>query len=218
MDRDAEQPRETRIKVVVVDDHELVRSGVEMSLELQPDLVLVAQASTGEDAVAVCEATQPDVVLMDLVLPGMDGAQATAEILRRVPNAKVLVLTTFSDPDLIQRAVKAGATGYVLKNVSAGELAGAIRQTHAGVPTLAPEVAEVLMQALTAPVPPGTLLTERELEVLALIAEGLTNAEIAERLVLALSTVKTHVSSIITKLGASGRAEVVAIALRDHLI
>ena len=218
MDRDAEQPRETRIKVVVVDDHELVRSGVEMSLELQPDLVLVAQASTGEDAVAVCEATQPDVVLMDLVLPGMDGAQATAEILRRVPNAKVLVLTTFSDPDLIQRAVKAGATGYVLKNVSAGELAGAIRRTHAGVPTLAPEVAEVLMQALTAPVPPGTLLTERELEVLALIAEGLTNAEIAERLVLALSTVKTHVSSIITKLGASGRAEVVAIALRDHLI
>ena len=218
MDRDAEQPRETRIKVVVVDDHELVRSGVEMSLELQPDLVLVAQASTGEDAVAVCEATQPDVVLMDLVLPGMDGAQATAEILRRVPNAKVLVLTTFSDPDLIQRAVKAGATGYVLKNVSAGELAGAIRQTHAGVPTLAPEVAEVLMQALTAPVPPGALLTERELEVLALIAEGLTNAEIAERLVLALSTVKTHVSSIITKLGASGRAEVVAIALRDHLI
>ena len=218
MDRDAEQPRETRIKVVVVDDHELVRSGVEMSLELQPDLVLVAQASTGEDAVAVCEATQPDVVLMDLVLPGMDGAQATAEILRRVPNAKVLVLTTFSDPDLIQRAVKAGAPGYVLKNVSAGELAGAIRQTHAGVPTLAPEVAEVLMQALTAPVPPGTLLTERELEVLALIAEGLTNAEIAERLVLALSTVKTHVSSIITKLGASGRAEVVAIALRDHLI
>ena len=218
MDRDAEQPRETRIKVVVVDDHELVRSGVEMSLELQPDLVLVAQASTGEDAVAVCEATQPDVVLMDLVLPGMDGAQATAEILRRVPNAKVLVLTTFSDPDLIQRAVKAGATGYVLKNVSAGELAKAIRQTHAGVPTLAPEVAEVLMQALTAPVPPGALLTERELEVLALIAEGLTNAEIAERLVLALSTVKTHVSSIITKLGASGRAEVVAIALRDHLI
>ena len=218
MDRDAEQPRETRIKVVVVDDHELVRSGVEMSLELQPDLVLVAQASTGEDAVAVCEATQPDVVLMDLVLPGMDGVQATAEILRRVPAARVLVLTTFSDPDLIQRAVKAGATGYVLKNVSAGELAKAIRQTHAGVPTLAPEVAEVLMQALTAPVPPGTLLTERELEVLALIAEGLTNAEIAERLVLALSTVKTHVSSIITKLGASGRAEVVAIALRDHLI
>ncbi len=218
MDRDAEQPRETRIKVVVVDDHELVRSGVEMSLELQPDLVLVAQASTGEDAVAVCEATQPDVVLMDLVLPGMDGVQATAEILRRVPAARVLVLTTFSDPDLIQRAVKAGATGYVLKNVSAGELAKAIRQTHAGVPTLAPEVAEVLMQALTAPVPPGALLTERELEVLALIAEGLTNAEIAERLVLALSTVKTHVSSIITKLGASGRAEVVAIALRDHLI
>jgi two-component system, NarL family, response regulator LiaR len=218
MGRDAGQASDTRIKVVVVDDHELVRSGVEMSLELHPDLVIVAQASTGEDAVAVCEATRPDVVLMDLVLPGMDGVQATAEILSRVPTTRVLALTTFSDPDLIQRAVKAGATGYVLKNVSANELAKAIRQTHAGVPALAPEVAEVLMQALTAPAPPGALLTEREREVLALIAEGLTNAEIADRLVLALSTVKTHVSSILTKLGASGRAEVVAIALRDHLI
>ena len=203
---------------MVVDDHELVRSGVEMALELHPDIELVAQAATGEAAVAQCEAARPDVVLMDLVLPGIDGAQATAEVLRRVPTARVLALTTFSDPDLIERAVKAGATGYVLKNVSSSELAKAIRQTHAGIPTLAPEVAEVLMQALTAPVPPPTLLTDREREVLALIAEGLTNAEIAERLVLALSTVKTHVSSILTKLGASGRAEVVAIALRDHLI
>ncbi len=213
-----EEPRLPRIKVVVVDDHELVRSGVEMSLELCDDLVLVAQAATGEAAIAVCEETQPDVVLMDLVLPGMDGAEATAEILRRVPGAKVLALTSFSEPDLIGRALRAGATGYVLKNVSAKELANAIRQTHAGIPTLAPEVADVLMRAMTAPPPPGALLTEREREVLALLAEGLTNAEIADRLVLTLSTVKSHVSAILTKLGASGRAEVVAIALRDHLI
>lgn len=218
MERDAGDQKDARIRVVVVDDHELVRSGVEMSLELHPDLVLVAQAATGEAAIAVCEETQPDVVLMDLVLPGMDGAEATAEIVRRVPHAKVLALTTFSDPDLIERAVKAGATGYVLKNVSADELAKAIRQTYAGITTLAPEVAEVLMQALTAPPTPGTLLTDRELEVLALLAHGLTNAEIADRLVLALSTVKTHVSSILTKLGASGRAEAVAIAVRDRLI
>jgi NarL family two-component system response regulator LiaR len=213
-----EEPKQPRIKVVVVDDHELVRSGVEMSLELSEDLVLVAQAATGEAAITVCEETQPDVVLMDLVLPGMDGAEATAEILRRVPRAKVLALTSFSDPDLIERAVRAGATGYVLKNVSANELATAIRQTHAGIPALAPEVAEILMQAMTAPARPGSTLTEREREVLALLAEGLTNAEIADRLVVTMSTVKTHVSSILTKLGASGRAEVVAIAVRDHLI
>lgn len=213
-----EEPKRPTIKVVVIDDHELVRSGIEMALELAEDLLLVAQAATGEAAITACEETQPDVVLMDLVLPGMDGAAATAEILRRVPRARVLALTSFSDPDLIERAVRAGATGYVLKNVTAQELANAIRQTHAGIPTLAPEVAEVLMRAMTAPSPPSALLTEREREVLALLAEGLTNAEIADRLVLTLSTVKTHVSSILTKLGASGRAEVVAIALRDRLI
>ena len=155
---------------------------------------------------------------MDLVMPGVDGPAATAEILSRVPHARVLALTSFSDPDLIERALRAGATGYVLKNVSARELATAIRQTHAGIATLAPEVTEVLMRAMTSPPPPGAALTDREREVLALLAEGLTNAEIAERLVVTLSTVKTHVSSILSKLGASGRTEVVAIAVRDHLI
>jgi NarL family two-component system response regulator LiaR len=213
-----ENAEQSQIRVVVVDDHELVRSGIEMSLELHDDLVLVAQAATGEAAIAVCEETQPDVVLMDLVLPGMDGAEATAEILRRVPRARVLALTSFSDPDLIERAIRAGATGYVLKNVSANELAKAVRQTNAGIPTLAPEVAEILMQAMTAPPSPGLLLTKREREVLALLAVGRTNAEIADRLVLSMSTVKSHVSSIFVKLGASGRAEVVAIAVRDHLI
>jgi two-component system, NarL family, response regulator LiaR len=210
-----EAPR--RIRVVVVDDHELVRGGIRMSLQLFDDLELVAEAATGDAAIAVCEETRPDVVLMDLVMPGVDGADATAEILRRVPHARVLALTSFSDPDLIERALRAGATGYVLKNVSAQELAAAIRQTNAGIATLAPEVAEVLMRAMTSP-PPGAALTDREREVLALLAEGLTNAEIAERLVVTLSTVKTHVSSILSKLGASGRTEVVAIAVRDRLI
>jgi two-component system, NarL family, response regulator LiaR len=210
-----EAPR--RIRIAIVDDHELVRSGIRMSLELFDDLELVAEAAAGEAAIAVCEETRPDVVLMDLVMPGIDGADATAEILSRVPHARVLALTSFSDPDLIERALRAGATGYVLKNVSAQELATAIRQTNAGVATLAPEVAEVLMRAMTSP-PPGAALTDREREVLALLAEGLTNAEIAERLVVTLSTVKTHVSSILSKLGASGRTEVVAIAVRDRLI
>ena len=207
-----------RIRVVIVDDHELVRSGIRKSLELSDDLELVAEASGGAAAIAACEDTQPDVVLMDLVMPGVDGPAATTEILSRVPHARVLALTSFSDPELIERALRAGATGYVLKNVSSRELAAAIRQTHAGIATLAPEVTEVLMRAMTDPPAPGAALTDREREVLALLAEGLTNAEIAERLVVTLSTVKTHVSSILSKLGASGRTEVVAIAVRDRLI
>jgi two-component system, NarL family, response regulator LiaR len=207
-----------RIRVMIVDDHELVRNGIRKSLELSGDMELVAEVAGGQAAITACEDTQPDVVLMDLVMPGVDGPAATAEILSRAPHVKVLALTSFSDPDLIERALRAGATGYVLKNVSARELAEAIRRTHAGIATLAPEVAEVLMHAMTSPPPPGAAITDREREVLALLAEGLTNAEIAERLVVTLSTVKTHVSSILSKLGASGRAEVVAMAVRDHLI
>ncbi len=203
---------------MIVDDHELVRTGIRRSLELFDDLELVAEAAGGQEAVASCAEARPDVVLMDLVMPDLDGPEATTEILRRVPDARVLALTSFSDPDLIERTLRAGATGYVLKNVSAHELASAIRQTRAGVPTLAPEVTNVLMHAMTGPPPVGATLTEREREVLALLAEGLTNAEIADRLVVARSTIKTHVSSILSKLGASGRAEVVAIAVRDHLI
>jgi two-component system, NarL family, response regulator LiaR len=216
MDDGATTP--ARIRVMVVDDHELVRTGIRRSLELFDDLELVAEAAGGQAAVDCCADTRPDVVLMDLVMPGLDGPAATAEVLRRVPGAKVLALTSFSDPDLIERTLRAGASGYVLKNVSAHELASAIRQTHAGIPTLAPEVAEVLMRALTGPPRAGATLTEREREVLSLLAEGLTNAEIAHRLVITRSTAKTHVSSILSKLGASGRAEVVAIAVRDHLI
>jgi NarL family two-component system response regulator LiaR len=215
---DEDGARSARIKVVVVDDHELVRSGIEMTLGLYDDLVLVGQAAGGRAAIAICEETQPDVILMDLVMPGMDGAEATVEILRRVPRARILALTSFSDTELIERALQAGATGYILKNVSAPDLATAIRQTHAGTPALAPEVAEVLMHALTAPPPVGAALTEREREVVALVSKGLTNAEIADQLVVSLSTVKTHMSSILAKLGASGRTELVAIAMREHLI
>ena len=213
---DATTPQ--RIRVMIVDDHELVRNGIHRSLELFDDLELVAEAAGGQEAIASCAEARPDVVLMDLVMPGVDGPEATAEVLRHCPGARILALTSFSDPDLIERTLRAGATGYVLKNVSARELASAIRQTHAGVPTLAPEVAHVLMRAMTSPPPEGATLTEREREVLTLLTEGLTNAEIADRLVVAPSTVKTHVSSILSKLGASGRTEVVAIAVRDHLV
>jgi DNA-binding NarL/FixJ family response regulator len=208
-----------QIKVVIVDDHELVRGGLESILGLFDDIELVGQTDSGAAAVSLCGETQPDVVLMDLVLPGgMDGAEATKELLRSCPGAKVLALTSFSDPELIQRVLQAGALGCLLKNVSGKELAAAIRKAHMGTSTLAPEAADALVHAISSQTDDRTGLTRREQEVLALIVEGLTNAEIAERLVVSLSTVKTHVSSIISKLGASTRTEAAAIAVRRHLV
>ena len=209
----------TPIKVVIVDDHELVRGGLETILGLFTDIELVGQADSGAAAVAVCDRVQPDVVLMDLVLPGgMDGAEATQQLLRTCPGAKVLALTSFSDPELIQRVLRAGALGCLLKNVSGQELAAAIRRAHQGTSTLAPEAADALVHAMASPAETHAALTRREREVLELMVEGLTNTEIADRLVVSLSTVKTHVSSIIAKLGASTRTEAAAIAVREHLV
>jgi two-component system, NarL family, response regulator LiaR len=206
------------IKVVIVDDHELVRGGLETILGLFDDIQLVGQAESGAAAVRVCGELQPDVVLMDLVMPGdMDGAEATEQLLLTCPGARVLALTSFSDPELIQRVLRAGALGCLLKNVSGKELATAIRRAHEGSSTLAPEAADALVQAMASPTAARTALTRREHEVLELMVEGLTNAEIADRLVVSLSTVKTHVSSIIAKLGASTRTEAATIAVREHL-
>jgi DNA-binding NarL/FixJ family response regulator len=213
-----ESAKTTPIKVVIVDDHELVRGGLETILGLFDDIELVGQADSGAAAVKICGEAHPDVVLMDLVLPGgMDGAEATRELLRTCPGARVLALTSFSDPELIQRVLRAGALGCLLKNVSGKELAAAIRKAHEGTSTLAPEAADALVHAISSPVDARAGLTRREQDVLTLIVEGLTNAEIAERLVVSLSTVKTHVSSIIAKLGASTRTEAAAIAVREHL-
>ncbi len=208
----------SRIRVVVADDHALVRSGLETILLLFDDIELVAQADGGAEAVRLCEETQPDVVLMDLVMPGMDGAAATREILRRCPATRVLVLTSFSDEALIESALKAGAIGYLMKNISGDQLAAAIRGASAGKPTLAPEAAEALMHWVATPGALGSDLTARERQVLAVLADGLTNAEIAERLVISLATVKSHVSSIISKLGASSRTEAATIAVRHRLV
>ncbi len=207
-----------RIRVVVADDHALVRSGLETILLLFDDIELVAQAESGAEAVRLCEQAQPDVVLMDLVMPGMDGATATREILRRCPTTRVLVLTSFSDEALIESALSAGAIGYLMKNISGDQLAAAIRGASVGKPTLAPEAAEALMHWVAAPGSLGQDLTARERQVLTLLADGLANTEIAERLVVSLSTVKSHVSSIISKLGASSRTEAATIAVRQRLI
>jgi NarL family two-component system response regulator LiaR len=155
---------------------------------------------------------------MDLMMPGMDGAQATRAIREQCPEIQVIALTSFKEKELVEGAMEAGAIGYLLKNVSADELAKAIREAHAGRPTLAPEAAQALIQATRRPPQVGFDLTERELEVLELLVEGLTNPEIAERLVVSRSTAKFHVSSILSKLGVASRTEAVAVALQNKLV
>jgi NarL family two-component system response regulator LiaR len=206
------------IRVVLVDDHAVVRSGLGAFLLAFDDLELVGEAGGGEEAVRLCEQVQPDVALMDLVMPGMDGAAATRAIRERCPQVQVIALTSFKEDELVQGALQAGAISYLLKNVSADELADAIRAAHAGRPTLAPEAARALVQAASHPSPPGHDLTPREREVLALMVEGLSNPQIAERLVVSRSTVKFHVSSILSKLGADSRTEAVALAVQNNLV
>ncbi len=207
-----------RITVVIVDDYELVRSGLAGALGLYEDLEVVGEARDGEAAVALCAARHPDVVLMDLVMPGMGGVAATEQLAQRSPGTKVLALTSFSDPDLVQNVLRAGAVGYLLKSVTGDELAAAVRRAHAGLSTLAPEAAKVLIDAVTTPAADGVVLSPRERDVLSLLVQGLTNPEIAARLFVRLSTVKTHVSSIIAKLGVATRTEAVAIAVREQLV
>jgi two-component system, NarL family, response regulator LiaR len=206
------------IKVLLVDDHAMVRRGLGAFLSIYPDLQLVGEAESGTEALEQCARLQPHVVLMDLMMPEMDGATATAEIRRRFPQVKVIALTSFREDDLVQRVIQAGAIGYLLKNVSGLDLAHAIRAAHGGRPTLAPEATQALINAATKPAAPGHDLTARERDVLALMVKGLNNTEIAERLIVSQSTIKGHVSNVLAKLGVTSRTEAVALAVEHRLV
>jgi two-component system, NarL family, response regulator LiaR len=206
------------IRVMIVDDYTMVRRGLATFLKAYDDLQLAGEAESGEAAIQLCTEVMPDVILMDMVLPIMDGAATTRSIRRLYPQIQVIALTSFKQGELIKNALEAGAIGYLLKDVSADELARAIRAAHTGRATLSPEAAQALVETTNQPPIPGLDLTDREKEVLALMVEGLNNTQIAGRLTVSPSTIKSHVSNILSKLGVASRTEAVTLALRNHII
>jgi NarL family two-component system response regulator LiaR len=230
------------IRVLLVDDHAIVRDGIRSLLKTQPDIEVVGEANNGQAAVSTAESLHPDVVLMDLVMPGMDGIEAIRRIVNDRPESRILVLTSFSAEDKVFPAIKAGAMGYLLKDCDSEELVRAIHQVYLGEPSLHPKIARMLLREVTAPrgegiaappprperpaavqrpavVPRPTVdpLTERELEVLKLVAQGKSNREIADELVVSKEAVRTHVSSILSKLHLASRTQATLFALRKGL-
>jgi DNA-binding NarL/FixJ family response regulator len=220
-------PEPGTIRVLIADDQRVVREGLSMLVALIDDVQVVGTACDGAEAIRLAEAHRPDVVLMDLRMPGIDGIAATAELRERAPAARVLVLTTYADQDVIVPALQAGARGYLTKDASAEQIETAIRAVHAGQTHLDPAVQERLVAAVISHPPPADPaspgdkppdgLTMREAEVLALLAEGLSNTEIAQRLYLSNATVKTHINRIFAKTGARDRAQAVRYAYQHHL-
>jgi NarL family two-component system response regulator LiaR len=206
------------IRVMLVDDHNVVRSGLATFLKAYDDLELVGEAKNGVEALDLCHHTKPDVILMDLMMPEMDGIEATQTILEDYPDIRIIAITSFEEEELVQGVLAAGAMSYLLKNVSSDELAKAIRDAFSGKSTLSPEAARALIRA-TRPIQQPTFdLTDREMEVLNLVVQGQSNQQIAEALVISVATVKAHISNILSKLQVSSRAEAIAYAIKHKLV
>jgi NarL family two-component system response regulator LiaR len=206
------------IRVMLVDDHNVVRSGLATFLKAYDDLELIGEARNGLEAIHLCQQKVPDVILMDLMMPEMDGIAATKAILAEYPQVKVIAMTSFEDQELVQGVLAAGAISYMIKNVTSDELARAIRDAASGRSTLSPEAARVLIQAMRPVKQPGFDLTEREQEVLNLVVQGHSNQQIADKLVISITTVKAHISNILSKLQVSSRAEAIAYAIKHKLV
>lgn len=204
------------IRVVIIDDHGMVRKGLIAYLKNKPDLEVIGEGRDGKEAIDLCGQLQPDVVLMDLVMPELGGVAATRTIHKNWPDIQIIALTSFPERELVQDALQAGAISYLLKNISGDDLADAIRAAHSGRPTLAPEAVQSLIHKNEAE-SIGRELTRREREVLALMSKGLNNPEIADRLCVSRATVKVHVSNILSKLGVSNRAEAISLAIQHKL-
>ena len=202
-----------KIKVLIADDHAMVRMGLASLLGTEPDIEVVGEAEDGADAVKKAVSVRPDVVVMDLVMPQKDGAEATTEILKLIPDAKVLLLTTFGTADGVAHALAAGATGAMMKNADFNELAAAIRTVAAGERAVSPDIERFMRED-----PPVASLTKRQGEILAAVVRGLTNDDIAKQFSIQRSSVKDHLTAIFEKLGAANRAEAISITLRKHLL
>jgi NarL family two-component system response regulator LiaR len=207
-----------KIRVMIVDDHQIVRDGLRMFLSVEQDMELVGEASNGGDALTLCAQTEPHVVLMDLVMPRMDGSEATTRIREAHPGVQVIALTSYAEQDLVQQALEAGAIAYVLKDIESEKLAEAIREANKGKVTLDPAAARALIESASQQPKPGGDLTRREWDVLELLVEGYTNKQIAEALTISIGTVRFHVSNILSKLGASNRTEAAHIAQENGLV
>jgi len=206
------------IRVMLVDDHNVVRSGLATFLRAYEDMELVGEARNGLEALQLCRLKHPDVILMDLVMPEMDGIAATRSILQECPDIKIIAMTSFEEEELVQGVLSAGAMSYLLKNVTSEELAKAIRDAVRGQSTLSPEAARVLVQATRPTKQPLYELTGREMEVLHLVVQGHSNQQIADTMVITVATVKAHVSNILSKLQVSSRAEAIAYAIKYKIV
>lgn len=207
-----------KIKVLIVDDHPLVRFGIKAYIQNCYDIDVVGEAENAEKCIQICEKNLPDVILMDILLPEKNGIEATTQILKKWPEVKIIILTSFYDSDLIQSAIKAGAAGYFLKKESGKTIINGIRDAFKGQINLSPEITKVMVSEIKNPLSKRYQLTKQEKNILSLMVEGLSNKDIAKKLYLSKSTVQFHITNILSKLGVSKRTEAVFVALKNNLV